>query len=1208
MKEMIASQKSIIGVLFFLFLPLFTWVSVDNSFFLGADFLEGETSIIPREGDDFFIPDYTALPGQVGEVAVSVNTAVESVVGFEMEIEYDEEKFSFEGFSTENTALHNKNFFIQENTNVPGVITIVGATGGAGTVFDKGDRVLFLTFRAGNESTQADISLVKLETMKIIDSEMEKTEYTTATGKIFITAGDGETHDPYPQIQKVEPYRVAKGITKTLTLFGKNLPLDFSVYARTQELSVVSVNEERTQAVLSLPQEMLNGNYTLEMRWGDSSDKQVLTLSDGFIVEEAEDNQLRILSQKNYSSPKKIPNDGATPTDLFVYIDDSEGLADLEKVTADLRVVGGDAGVSFQKHAIENGMQIWVLKNITVPETVSTQTTPYKIPIVAQNKSEIHAEGTVSLWVSQDITSSIPPVIKSFTVSPEIVIPGDSENPLLISAEIKDEDGGEDITTVAVDLSSVQMNTLFLTARNQGQQTSKTRFFETLDTIVIPDSVNDGEYNITLTVIDEQGEEAKSTTSFEVRRNSSRGPDMSNSDTYVTPATDLIRDGKFSFQIHTKVSDPTGADNIQSVSANLSSLGLPPITLTGGNREGRAQWFSSESLVLPSTAPIGKRVIELTATDKEGNRSYQDIAVTVGVKSYEGRPPRVISDQSYITPPESLNDGETTFSAYVLVDDLDEDVSHVILKLGNTALFAGQTLPQGTSSKDSNGQEKCVSTRTLLCMQPIMKESTGQWYYISDLVISKTTLPKDVPYQLEVLAVDQSGKTGEGYINVPVKTKTTLLTDRENTISVVQPISSQKVQIMFQNPLDPSGVSKDLFKISSAEDKNDFLGITHFSISPDGKVITLNTEGQKNQAYAVRVDTSALGIETVSVSDEVFVFQGYTVPEKKPSFKVVEIKSTAPNTFTLRFSHPLNAQSIFNTGNIEILKKGSKDSLTVHALDLYDSHTLSITTDEQIPGAEYNVFYQNILSVYGDTIDKKKSTSVKAYKSPLGTAFATLHGTADFNADGKVDFKDFTLFSAVYGKTYEQAEVGDINGDNTIDFSDFTLFSSQYGEILDATGGEGSKTESVFHGSAPSGTTHTNSGSSQNQAQKITPTPLVYSAKPTPIKTPLPQNNATSPTPKPATTVVKGTGANSSIFEATIAPSPSSTPSSTPIPSSTPTQTPTPTPTPSPSATPSPSISPAPSGSPTVSPSPSPSSSATSECGGGDPLACLLGG
>lgn len=1192
MKEILSSKKNILGVTFFLILPLLTFIGFENKLFLRADFLEGETSVIPRESDDFFIPDYTALPGQVGEVAVSVNTSVDSVVGFEMEIEYDEEKFSFEGFSTENTALHNQNFFIQENTNVPGVITIVGATGGSGTFFSKGDRVLFLTFRAGNESTEADISLVKLEAMKIIDSEMEKSEYTTATGKIFITAGEGESQDPYPQIQKVEPYRVVKNVTQKLTLFGKNLPLDFSAYAGSQELSVLSVNEDRSQAVLSLPKEILNGNYTVEIRWGESSDKQILTLSDGFIVEEADSNQLRVLSPKNYSSPKKIPNNGTTTTDLFVYIDDTEGIADLEKVTADLRVIGGDAGVGFQKHAIENGMQIWVLKNVTVPETVSTQTTPYKIPVVAQNKSDIHAEGTVSLWVSQDITSSIPPVIKSFTVSPDIIIPGDRDNPLLISAEVKDEDGGEDITTVAVDLSSVQMNTIFLTARNQGQQTSKTRFFESLDTIVIPDSVSDGEYTVALTVIDEQGEEAKSSTTFEVRRNSSRGPDMSNSDTYVTPATDLIRDGKFSFQIHTKVSDPTGADNIQSVSANLSSLGLPPVSLTGGNREGRAQWFSSESLILPSTAPIGKRVIELTATDKEGNRSYQDIAVTVGVKSYEGRPPSIVSDQNYITPPESLNDGETTFSAYVLVDDLDEDISHVILKLGNTALFAGKNLPQGTSSKDTNGQEKCVSTRTLLCMQPIMKESTGQWYYISDLVISKTTLPKDTPYQLEVLAVDQSGKTGKGYVNVPVKTKTTLLTDRENTISVVQPISSRKVQILFQNPLDPSVVSKDLFKISSAEDKNDFLGITDFSISPDGKVITLSTEVQQNKAYSVRIDSSALGIETVSVTDDVFVFQGYIIPEKKIAFKVIEIKSTSPNTFTLRFTHPINAQSIFNTGNIEILKKGSKDSLKVYSLDLYDSHTLSITTDEQIPGSEYNIFYKNILSAYGDIIDKKKSTSVKAYKAPLGTAFATLHGTADFNADGIVDFKDFTLFAAVYGKTYKQAEMGDINGDNTIDFSDFTLFSSQYGEILDASSGQGSKTESVFHGSAPSGSTNTNVGASQYQTQNITPTPLVYSAKPTPKKTPVPQVNISAPTSTP--TVVKGSGGNTSVFDSSIDDS---------LPSGTPTPTPTPSISPSPTSTLMPTPTPTPSVSPSSTPTPSPSSSSTA-CS--DPLACLL--
>lgn len=1208
--------------IFFGLLSIVSGVFTLGNSFLTADFLDSETSIVPTESDDFFLPDYIAVPEQVGDVVVSVNTEVSGVLGFEMEIEYDEELFSFEGFSTVGTALEEKSFFIQENINVPGVLKIVGATGGEGANFKKGDRVLFLTFRAGNKGDEDGVSLMKFTEMKIIGGDLEEKEYTTATGKIYITesANPDEETEEYPRLYTVEPYRVIREVTETVTLRGEFSPPNFEIYADTYPLEVLSVSEDKTLATLKVPSDILKNTYPIEMRWGPSENREILSLTDAFIVEDANNDEITVISEKSYASPKKIPNDNATTTTLFVYTDDTRGLADLEKVTADLRIIDGEAAVALQKGAIENGTQLWKLENITVPETVSTKSSAYQIPIIAQNKSGIHAEGFVSLWVTKDTTSSIPPVIKDFSITPNIATPADTDHPLLIKAEIKDEDGGEDITTVAVDLSPVQLNTIFLVSRNQGQETSKTRFFENGQDIVIPESVADGKYEIILTAIDEQGEESKKSFVLTVQRNSNMGPRMESGDSYVTPANELIRDGKFSFQIHTKVTDPSGADNIQSVSANLSGLGLPPVLLTGGVIEGRSQWYSSESLILPSTATIGKRIIEITATDKEGNVSYEDIPVTVGVQSYEGRPPLIESEQNYITPPESINDGETTFAAYVLVNDLDDDISHVILKLGNTALFAGQELPKGTSSKDSNGVEKCISTRTLLCMQPIMKESTGQWYYISDLVISKTTLPKDTPYQLEILAVDQSGKTGSGYINIPVKTKTTVLTDRENTVSVVQPISPTEIQVLFKNPIEPSKIHKDLFKLSSSTNKNDQLGISSLSVSPDGKIITIYSEEQQEKGnYSLTVNTKELGIETSSVTEKVFPFEGFFIPKKETPFKVTAVKSNTPNTISLTFSHPLNAESIINTEHIEIFKEGSRESLSVRSLSLSDNKTIVITTDTQGPGATYNIFYKNIISAYGSSIEKKKSTKVEAYKAPLGESLSNLQGTADFNGDGLVDFKDFTLFAAVYGKTYEQAEQGDINGDNTIDFSDFTLFSAQYGEVLGASEGEGSKTEETFHGSASSPSTGNqdtqSSGIADSPSQRPSPTPLVYSAKPTPTKTPTPSSTvspSSTPTPSATASVQSTPGARTPIPTpfTTTTPTPNITPSHQP---STPSSTPTPQPTSSSTTTPTPSTSPSttstptPSSTTTSSPTPTPSAS-TSSTGGcnGDPLACLL--
>lgn len=55
---------------------------------------------------------------------------------------------------------------------------------------------------------------------------------------------------------------------------------------------------------------------------------------------------------------------------------------------------------------------------------------------------------------------------------------------------------------------------------------------------------------------------------------------------------------------------------------------------------------------------------------------------------------------------------------------------------------------------------------------------------------------------------------------------------------------------------------------------------------------------------------------------------------------------------------------------------------------------------------------------------------------------------SDFNADGKVDFADFSSFAAAFGRIRGDAEfnpVFDLNGDDTINFQDFISFAVDFG-------------------------------------------------------------------------------------------------------------------------------------------------------------------
>ena len=56
---------------------------------------------------------------------------------------------------------------------------------------------------------------------------------------------------------------------------------------------------------------------------------------------------------------------------------------------------------------------------------------------------------------------------------------------------------------------------------------------------------------------------------------------------------------------------------------------------------------------------------------------------------------------------------------------------------------------------------------------------------------------------------------------------------------------------------------------------------------------------------------------------------------------------------------------------------------------------------------------------------------------------------SDFNADGKVDFADFSSFVAAFGSTRGDADfnpIFDLNGDGTVDFQDFISFAGDFGE------------------------------------------------------------------------------------------------------------------------------------------------------------------
>jgi hypothetical protein len=643
----------------------------------------------------------------------------------------------------------------------------------------------------------------------------------------------------------------------------------------------------------------------------------------------AQTQQIKIFSPESYSSPVRVPNDNATELSLFALVGDKNGPHNIKKVTADLRALEGIAEQPMIRGERIGNNQYFYIEGLKIPQTVGTRSAPYFIPVNAESYSGDMASGVISVIVTNDVISSVTPKIKKFSVSRSTLTKENISDPLTFFAEIFDEDGDDNIQTVALDFSRLGLETVFMESKNTGNAESKTWFFEKND-IVFPDTLSAGVYTVRLIVIDKTGEESRE---------------------------------------------------------------------------------------------------ELTLAIEMGNV------------------PEIISQKSYSTPSSIIPDGKTPFAAYVFVKDVDKDLSHVILQLGNYATFVGADLPEETII-GTNGEEECISTRSLLCMKPILKEDDGQWFYVDQMVVNKGIPGGNEPYHLPVVAVDKHGKITKGTFPLFVGDMASFEHRSFPYFRFAQSVSSQQVQMILSAPVHPESVKKEHFSISLFSDKNNKLPVYGVHVSADGRIITLRTAGQTiGEKYFISVDTQKLGLRSERQSDKNIPFEGFDWNQQTKNLRVTEVKATSPETIVLHFNQPLNALSLSDKNNIKIIPFRERIPLAVHDIWLIAPNILEVRTAEQTPGKEYSVSYSGFLSLTGEKIESRHRKTIDAFSVSLVDSLESLHHRADFNGDRVVDFKDFTLFSTVYGKQYDDiALLGDFNNDTLVDFYDFTLFSTQYGQ------------------------------------------------------------------------------------------------------------------------------------------------------------------
>ncbi|QQS58827.1 DUF11 domain-containing protein [Candidatus Peregrinibacteria bacterium] len=510
------------------------------------------------------------------------------------------------------------------------------------------------------------------------------------------------------RITGVTPNSIAVGTATEITLSGIHFPEGMSVRLGNRTFSVQRKNDE--EALVTLPNDIPLNVYDIIVVAPDGTESRLpnaLLVVDPQIEERFSP---KILSEESYANPFRVPNDGVITTTLWVRIEDPRGVSDIDKVTADLRIVGGPAVKEFSRIDFVDD-KAWYSLEISIPSNVPTSTEITEIPVTVQNKSGQKGFGTVSLMVSRDMDSGIPPEIVSATATPDRVAPG-SATEVTFQTEIFDEDGGGDVTRVVLDASKIGLGIIVLP--------------------VVPEVEEDRNCVRSDYIVGEWGGCGDDDLQ---RRSVELKPGLECRETGAKP--DAERDCV-----------------LESTSFVPKWLRFSPkrdilldLFFPRANAEtvyGKRSWFTSPPKKIPSWVPEGTYNLPLTVLDREGEEIKGSIQMHI-TRDTVGSP-EIDKDDVYISPKATIsNDDKTTFRIFAKAVDPNgaDDIVSVSVGLGDIGLPAAELVKGQT-------------------------EGPGAWYATEELTIPRSVIPGF--RNLTVVATDTEGNQGKADVRMLVTT------------------------------------------------------------------------------------------------------------------------------------------------------------------------------------------------------------------------------------------------------------------------------------------------------------------------------------------------------------------------------------------------------------------------------------------------------
>ncbi len=726
-----------------------TLMITDPAFFRGEvlEYLGGGS--LPTGVGDAYIPNnYQARVSEIGEIEVLAIKEIESLNALSFDLKFNTSEVKVSEIVLSGTPLAQ---FQSSYTEKPWGVTIT-LVNAYGVQIPANTAICKIKVQLSDNLDEGTEIRFTTDNVELHNEDLELVSFSIGEGKIFVVSGQSQSTEIL--LDSVTPNEI-EGETE-VTIKGANFEQP-KVYIGSKEIEVVSFTGTE---IIALVKDVFEPSvYSITIKNSNGVTKTVKNM----VVITNETQRLHFIEEDFTTTPDRVSPDNESIITLWVSVDDPRGVSDIDKVTANLTVLGkDDSTAEFTPGNINEGKR-WYFLETTVPHTLPTSDAPYQVPVTVTNMVGDTDTSFIEVLVSDESPGSVAPNILQASITPATGITAGSKVSFIVHVE--DKDGVSNIKDIALDLVSVNGEPVLLkeTAPEEVGESNddyvRTQFYILRD-YKLQNNLKPGSYTVKVTARDKTGKESFRDISFEIVASSEDAPQII--DSYAVPADGIIQGKEASFYVNVK--DNNGSMNINETILDLGPIGGKPVKMVKGikaetKEEKEAdentvivdgeddsfkydQWFAYEGFSVPTSVKDGEYNLKIKSSDMSG--LVGEGVLKINVSSAEGSPDII---DAYSSPKDRASRGKK-ISFFANVRDFDglSDLSSIIVDLG--PIGGGPT------------EMESVIDET---------ESVEQWYELRDFVVPASI--HDDKYYIIVKATDKSGLSSTKSIKLEITSK-----------------------------------------------------------------------------------------------------------------------------------------------------------------------------------------------------------------------------------------------------------------------------------------------------------------------------------------------------------------------------------------------------------------------------------------------------